>query len=307
VTPIGRLLSISILLVGLGSLYPLQRWIDNSSPRQSISEETMFLSSGKSIKRMSLGLNALASDLYWIRTVQYFGRKVIDSGVPLSAAATKDLRMDLLAPLLDIVVTLDPQHIPAYRFGAIFLPERDMPAAIALVEKGIEQNPNQWRLYQDLGYIYWQAGKAAAPEEQNEYYSKSALWFEKGGIVAGAPWWMRDLGGLMRIKGGSRDAARAIYSTYLTSDDPNIRAQAVERMKQLRSLDELDAINSLIARSKEQKGECPPNLRVFAAVLQSININIDERGLPVDPDGFEYAYDPQKCKAELASESTVPR
>lgn len=306
-TPLGRLFTTSILVVGLGSLYPLQQWIDDASPRQTISEEQLFLSSGNAIKRMSLGLNALAADLYWIRTVQYFGRKVIDSGVPLSAAATKDLRMDLLAPLLDIVVTLDPQHIPAYRFGAIFLPERDMPAATALVEKGIEQNPHEWRLYQDLGYIYWQAGNAAAPEEQNEYYSKSALWFEKGGTVAGSPWWMRDLGGLMRIKGGSRDAARAIYSTYLANDDPNIKAQAVERMKQLRSLDEVDAINSLIARYKGQQGECPPNLRVFAAVLQSINMSIDERGFPVDPDGFEYAYDPQKCKAELAAESTISR
>jgi hypothetical protein len=288
-------------------LYPLQRWIDNTSPSPTISEETLFLSSGNVIKRMSLGLNALAADLYWIRTVQYFGRKVIDSGVPLSSAATKDLRMDLLAPLLGIVVTLDPQHIPAYRFGAIFLPERDMPAATALLEKGIEQNPQEWRLYQDLGYIYWQAGNAAIPEEQNEYYAKSALWFEKGGNVAGAPWWMRDLGGLMRIKGGSRDAARAIYSTYLTSDDPNIRAQAVERFKQLRSLDEVDAINSLITRYKEQKGECPPNLAVFSAVLRSIKVNMDQRGLPLDPDGFEYTYDPQKCKAELSLESTVSR
>jgi len=306
VTPIGRLLTISILGFGVGSLYPLQQWIDNTSPRPTVSDEALFLS-GNTIKRMSVGLNALAADLYWIRTVQYFGRKVMDSGAPLSAAATKDLRMDLLAPLLDIVVTLDPQHIPAYRFGAMFLPERDMPAAIALVEKGIEQNPNQWRLYQDLGYIYWQAGNAAAPEEQNKYYSKSSAWFDKGGTIAGAPWWMRDLGGLMRIKGGSREAARAIYSTYLTSDDPNIKAQAVERMKQLRSLDEIDAVNSLIARYKQQRGECPPNLGVFASVLRSIKLNIDENGLPVDPDGFAYAYDPQKCKAELSFESTVPR
>ena len=111
----------------------------------------------------------------------------------------------------------------------------------------------------------------------------------------------------MRIKGGTRAAAHAIYSTYLTSDDPNIKAQAVERMKQLRSLDEIDAINSLIARYKEQKGECPPSLAVFASVLRSINMNIDDRGLPVDPDGFEYAYDSRKCNAELAFESTVSR
>src|SRR5687768_11320098 len=99
----------------------MQQWVDESAPRQTIDEEALYLSSGKTIKRMSLGLDALVADIYWIRTVQYFGGKVIDSGLPLSSAVTKDLRMDLLAPLLDIVVTLDPQHLPAYRFGAIFL------------------------------------------------------------------------------------------------------------------------------------------------------------------------------------------
>ena len=165
-SPLGRVLPASVLVVGMGLLYPMQRWIDKTSPRASVSEETLFLSSGKSIKKMSLGLDGLAADIYWIRTVQYFGRKLIESDKPLSAGATKDIRMDLLAPLLNIVVTLDPQHVPAYRFGAIFLPERDLPAAIALVEKGISENPNEWRLYQDLGYIYWQAGNASAGEER---------------------------------------------------------------------------------------------------------------------------------------------
>ncbi len=302
----GRILPASLLVVGLGLLYPMQRWIDKTSSLPTVTEEALYLSSGKTIKKMSLGLDALAADIYWIRTVQYFGRKVIDSGKPLSAA-TKDLRMDLLAPLLDIVVTLDPQHIPAYRFGAMFLPERDMPAAIALVEKGISENPNEWRLYQDIGYIYWQAGNASSGDEQAASYGKSADWFEKGGGVSGAPWWMRDLGGLMRIKGGSREAARAVYSTYLTSDDQNVRAQAVERLKQLRSLDELDAINALLTRYKEQAGACPSDLRVLASRFRSMNLAVNDELLPVDPDGFAYTYAAEKCRAELAFESTVPR
>ena len=301
------LLPVSILIVGLGLLYPMQQWIDRSSVRPSSDDEALYLASGKTIKRMSLGLDALAADVYWIRTVQYFGRKLIDSGKPLSSAATKDLRMDLLAPLLDIVVTLDPKHVPAYRFGAIFLPERDMPSAITLLERGIAENPDEWRLYQDLAYIYWQAGNTSSSEEQADNYAKSAAWFERGGNVAGAPWWMRDLAGLMKIKGGSREAARAIYMSYLTSDDPNVRGQAVERLKQLRSLDEMDAINELLARYREQTGACPSDLRVFAARLRSMNFTLDNDSMPVDPDGFAYVYDSSKCKAEPSLESTVPR
>lgn len=303
----GRILPASLLLVCLGLLYPMQRWIDRSSATPVISEESLYLASGKTIKKMSLGLEALAADIYWIRTVQYFGRKVIDSGKPLSSAVSKDLRMDLLAPLLDIVVTLDPQHIPAYRFGAMFLPERDMPAAIALLEKGIGTNPNEWRLYQDIGYIYWQAGNSASGQEQADNYAKSAEWYEKGGDVPGAPWWMRDLAGLMKIKGGSRDAARAVYSSYLTSDDPNVHAQAVERLKQLRSLEEIDAINALLARYREQIGACPSDLRVLAPRLRSMNLSVNDDSMPVDPNGFAYTYDSAKCRAELAFESNVPR
>ena len=304
---VGRILPAALLVVGLGVLYPTQRWVNRTAARPTTSEEALYLSSGKTIKRMSLGLEALAADIYWIRTVQYFGRKVIDSGKPLSSAMTRDIQMDSLAPLLHIVVTLDPQHIPAYRFGAIFLPERDMPAAIALLEKGINDNPNQWRLYADLAYIYWQAGNASSGEEQAANYAKSAEWYEKGGAVPEAQWWMRDLGGLMKIKGGSREAARAVYLTYLTSDDQNIRAQAIERLKQLRSLDELDAINALIARYREQNGTCPSDLRMLASRLRAMNLTIGDESMPLDPDGFAYVYDGTSCKAELAFESTVPR
>ena len=304
---VGNILPASLLVVGLAALYPMQRWVDETAARPTISDEALYLSSGKTIKKLSLGLDALAADIYWIRTVQYFGRKAIESGKPLSSAVSKDLRMDLLAPLLDIVVTLDPQHIPAYRFGAMFLPERDMPAALALLEKGIGDNPNEWRLYQDIAYIYWQAGNTASGEKQVMNYAKSSEWYDKGSAVSGAPWWMRDLGGLMKIKGGSREAARAVYSTYLTSDDQNVRSQAIERLKQLQSLDEVDAINALLAGYREHTGACPPDLRALASRFRSVSLTVNSELMPVDPDGFAYTYDPGQCKAGLANESTVPR
>jgi len=302
----GQIIAASILLLGLSVLYPMQRWIDRTSPRETVDEETLFLS-GSTIKKMSFGLEALAADVYWIRTVQYFGRKLIDSDKPLSSATTKDIRMDLLAPLLNIVVTLDPGHVPAYRFGAIFLPERDTQAAIDLVEKGIRENPNEWRLYQDLAYIYWQTGNTSAEKEQTEDYAKASYWYDRGANVPGAPWWMHDLSGLMSIKGKSRETARAVYSSYLSSDDPNIRAQAIDRLKQIRAFEELDAINALLSQYKQQTGECPPDLRVLALKLRAMKLTVDDDLNPVDPDGFAYAYNRENCKAEIALKSTVSR
>ena len=89
---------------------------------------------------------------------------------------------------------------------------------------------------------------------------------------------MSDLGGLMKIKGGTRSGARYLL-TYLTSDDQNVRAQAIEQLKQLRSLDEMDAINTVLVRYKEQTGTLPSDLRALASRFRSMNLVVsDELG-----------------------------
>jgi tetratricopeptide (TPR) repeat protein len=301
-----KAIPITILIAGFCFLYPLQGWIDRTSPRASMGEETLYLS-GNAVKRMSLGLEGLTADVYWIRTVQYFGRKLIDSGKPLSSAASENISMELLAPLLNVIVTLDPHHLPAYRFGAIFLPERDLEAAVALLEKGIRENPNEWRLYQDLAYIYWQTGNGKTGEQQADYYAKAAEWYEKGSKVPGAMWWMRDLAGYMKIEGGSREIAYAIYTNYLNSEDENVRNQANIRLKQLRSLDEMDIINEVLAQYRKATGTCPTDLRPLASVLRAKKLNVNDDRLPLDPDGFNYDVNTETCRAKLQGGSTIPR
>ncbi len=310
----SRAILILVIISGLAVLYPLQKSIDDRQPPEQALEERLLVS-GDVIRKFSLGLDGLAADIYWIRAIQYFGRKVIDSDLPLSSVNTSDLDLPLLAPLLDTVVTLDPHYIRAYRFGAIFLPERDLPAAIALLEKGIEHNPDEWRLYQDLGYICWQEGNRRTGDEQKEFFAKAAEYYDRGGEKPGARWWMRDLAGLMRIRGGTRYAARVIYTIYLNSEDENIRKQANDRLKQLYSLDERDAINELLARQKAA-GSCPRSWKEIAPLLRKLTFKLDdemrrlafdEQGSPVDPDGFPYTLDSAQCEAKLAKESTIIR
>src|SRR5260370_2174434 len=93
----------------------------------------------------------MIADIYWPRVVQYFGAKHSDNAS----------KYKLLYPLLDMATDLDPHLIPAYEFGSIFLtqpPTRgagEPLKAVALLQKGIRQNPDSWRLYQGLGFIYY--------------------------------------------------------------------------------------------------------------------------------------------------------
>src|SRR5260370_12949621 len=114
-------------------------------------QDVLYVSSPKLLNRLSLGYEGLLADVYWTRAVQYFGEKHHAGGG----------RYELLWPLLNITTQLDPHLIPAYAFGQTFLSARPPNGAgvpekaIELVAYGIRNNPDDWHLYYDLGFIYF--------------------------------------------------------------------------------------------------------------------------------------------------------
>ena len=62
---------------------------------------------------MALGYDSLLADFYWMRTIQYYGRR--------EEADKRPVRYKNLSTLLDITTTLDPDLMDAYRAGSIFL------------------------------------------------------------------------------------------------------------------------------------------------------------------------------------------
>jgi len=51
-----------------------------------------------------------------------------------------------------------------YEYAAVILPAVKVEDAIRIINKGIAANPAAWRLYQHLGYIYWQQ-KILGPQQ----------------------------------------------------------------------------------------------------------------------------------------------
>src|SRR5579864_9089670 len=88
-----------------------RRRVEAISGAQATLDEVLYLPSGKTIKKLSLGYSSLLADIYWTRAVQYFGAQHIGSAA----------HYELLAPLLDITTDLDPNLIVAYDTGSIFL------------------------------------------------------------------------------------------------------------------------------------------------------------------------------------------
>lgn len=288
-----------VVVAGLASVFALSRWLDARRPPEDpfASYEELYVRP-ETARRLSLGFNGLVADWYWLRSLQYVGRKVGAYHGDFALDDMRTLGIRNLGPLLEEATTLDPQFTAAYEFGAVVLPSIDRDAAIKLIRKGIRENPQDWRLRQHLGYIYWQAGRF---EEASQAYSEGAR-------LPGAPPWMSVMAAQMHTQGGSRNLAREMYRRmYEEAADEQVKALALKRLAQLESLDQRDSLARALADFRTRAGRCPAAWRELAPALRANGFETDASGAPLDPAGFPYALDPVACEARLDERSPVPK
>jgi len=270
--------AIAALLVGACAFFQNTR--EARYPLSEDTEESLYITSGKTLARLTRGYNAIAADLYWIRTIQYYGgtkRKAATSG---AQAAGIDYK--LLYPMLDLTTTLGRRFNIAYRFGAIFLAEAPPGGpgrpdlAIALLQKGLSERPDKWEYMQDIGFVhYW----------WRHDYTAAARWFNRAADTPGAPWWLRSLAASTLAEGGDRRASRQIWEQLReTAEVDWLRHDAERKLLQLRALDDIDALQSVVDRFTAASGRPPGGWEpiVRAGLL---------RGTPIDPAQTPYEID----------------
>jgi tetratricopeptide (TPR) repeat protein len=292
-----------ILLFALGAVVLLSRSIDaRGTPAETKYAEDQLYLSGPTAKRLTLGFNGLAADWYWMRSLQYVGRKIVayedahEGQFELSNLSALDLK--LLPSLLQVTTTLDPQFSAAYEYGAVLLPEINPEEAVSLLNKGIASNPSSWRLYQHLGYIYW----------QRQDYEKASDAYAVGAKQPGAPEWMAAMAARMKGEHGSRDSAREMYRHLSeVSDDEVIKQVVAYQTTRLDWLDDRDVLRQLLSDYRAQTGHCPASWRDVSNRFRGTRLRIDSAtGAPVDPSQLPYRLIKDGCDVELAPDSKVP-
>lgn len=295
-----------VVSVALAAVFALSGFLEKNRPQLPKSYEDSDLSmQGKRLKGYALGSEGLIADWYWILSLQYIGKKIVENqDTDINIDDLRSLNPRLLYPYLDNATDLDPKFYAAYSYGAIVLPAIDPQKAIELTEKGIAANPEKWRLYQYLGYIYW--------HERN--YEKAAETYDRGSKITGAPPFMREMAAAMKTKGGSRDTARAMYNQMLAeAEDEQSKRNAQLRLFELDSLDETDAVNNVLTGLKNSTGKCVSNIGVILPQLRSVklpqgrDLRIDGSGSLVDPTGVPYKFDPETCTISLREDSKIPK
>lgn len=257
-----------LLVLCMAGSVALLRLLDRDRPAQSL-QDVLYVSSPEALKRMSLGYDGLLADIYWTRAVQYFGGNHFRGSGHYS----------LLAPLLEITTALDPHLIVAYDFGASFLaPAPPLGAgeprrAIDLMKFGIRNNPREWRLYQDLGFIYYLEMKD---------YSSATDAFARGSQLPNAHPFMKTMAAQMAQHAAEISTARMLWTAaYESTKDRDVRANAAAHLRALKVDQDVTQLEALASEYRQKTGHYPDSF----TELQGAGFM---RGIPLDPLGVPY-------------------
>jgi hypothetical protein len=274
-----------LLPLGFAGACRLQKSIDSRRAALHEEQDEMILRSGRVLKAMSLEYAPLMAHIYWTRAVQYYGDKQRKHEADLAT----------LWPLLDATTTLDPQLLVAYRFGSTFLSEaRPRGAgrpdlAVQLLERGIQENPEAWRFYQDLGNVYYFDMKD---------YQKASDAFLEGSKRPGAQFWMKTMAAKIAAEGESPETSIFLWKDiYETSNDPKVKKNAEAHLQMVQTQLACRKIDALAEQMEKRTGRRPrqTNELVQAGLLQHE---------PADPMGYKYVFGADG-KAQLNPDSPL--
>ena len=267
------------LVLGFGGVWRLQERIDVQQSAVATEDDQVMLRSSKLVKGLSLEYAPLVADIYWTRVVQYFGNK--------HAGEQIDLR--LLWPLLDVTNALDPQLMPVYHFGSTFLSTASPHGAgrpdlaVELLERGLKANPEEWRLYYDLGFVYYFDMKD---------YAKAANALYEGSKNPKAFVWMKAMAAKIAAEGNSTETSNFLWQdVYNTTKDPLVKENALRHLQLLRAQEDRKQIDAAADEYQKRFGLRPG--RMSELVQSGLLL-----GEPVDPLGYPYILS-EAGKAEL--------
>ncbi len=275
-------------IAGIALIKPVQDRVDSHLPKPSKVLDLLYFGSPQAVQRLTLGYDSLFADVYWMRAIQYYGRR--------KEAERRPVRYGNLAALLDITTSLDPKLLEAYRFGGTFLGEPDPLGAgqpheaIRLIDKGIGIFPQDWRLQFDKGFIYFWYLK--------DYQKAGEVWLAASRVPS-APRWLEGLAAMGLSKSGVVETARMLWQKqYEESDRPDVRENALRYLRTMEIDEACWTLEFFVKRYQKRFGVRPSRLQelVSAGFL---------RAVPRDPSGVPYQYDPVTGKVQLSPDSSL--
>lgn len=256
------LMGLALIFVLIAVSIPFQQRIDNIRGKFRSIEETLYLSSSM-LKKISIGYKELVADIYWLRALQYFGGKKYENQSP-----------DLLYKYFDILTDLDPKFVNAYRFGGTFLAEPppfglgDVEKGTMLLDKGRENNPNNFRIPLEEAFIYYLYPK--------DYERAAQLFYEASAKHGLSPFRRASIKGMAASAhnyGGNRDLSKKVWrEIYDNTSNEKRRNFALRNLEELNTMDTEDRLTEALREYIKRYNEEPKSLEALreAGIIKQI-------------------------------------
>ncbi len=277
-----------LFLISASLIKPAQDHLESALGPAGQEPDLIFFNSPALVKRMALGYDGLLADFYWMRTIQYYGRR--------DEAGRRPAHFNNLSTLLDITTTLDPSLIDAYRAGSIFLSEPkpvgagQPEEALRLLDKGIKVFPMKWRLLYDKGFVHYLYLK--------DYKAAGESWLT-GAKLPEAPPWLGGLAAMALSKGGAVEIAIELWRRqYQESERADLKENARNRLISFQVARDLWILETMIQAFKAKTGSYPGSLQELVGRMKIPAATADPLGMP-------YAYEPQTGAVYLNLQTEV--
>ena len=186
-------------------------------PEVAGSRPKVFVPAASFFEDFSPGFRTSIADAYYLYMIQYYGEHIKADG-----------RLDSMADLVDLVTRLSPRFVKAYQFGVFAaLDAGEGQRAYETLVRGVEANPEEWRLPALAGFLVYRYSQG---EDKNE---RAAQWYAQAGAIEGSPIYLDRLAATLTAKGGEREKAALMWAQVYADGDKYSREKAVTALDDL--------------------------------------------------------------------------
>jgi hypothetical protein len=162
---------------------------------------------------------------------------------------------------------------------------------VALLERGVAALPLNWRIRQDLGFIYFL--HLNDPPRASEVLLDASK-------LPGAPFWLKNLAADVLARGGDRETAKKMWRQIHDQSDGAVRANALVNLQILGALDQADALTRSVEEFSRRTGRRPQS-------LDELHAHGLWRGPARDSTGTPFVYDVGTGRVRVSPRSTLYR
>lgn len=243
--------------------------------------DVLYLPKGDYVKVVAMGFDSMWADVLWLRTLQYFGGHFMG-----------DKEYPIMDRMLEVITTLEPRFPDAYSFGGMVLQEemKQRDKAVSLLKKGIDKNPDNWRLAYELGFLWFEEARQSQDTTKKKYATQQAI--DAYAIATTRPDCPEYVGRIinqMYYEGGEKDVAVQLWT--LTKEEAEKKgdkftAQIAEDKLLLFKFKEVaEPLQKAVIKYYEKYKKIPPSLQEL--VSKGLINSVPKDPLTGEPFGYD--------------------